>query len=223
MATVGITKELRERVSTVISRMETKEIKSDLPDFDKTYTKDASYLFHYGCWGKEHMHLVHEIPHEGWMNKVTEAYITVEGFLEGGATLSCSTRFHGLNAFARPRDGYYGKTESIIKLDQLQAMPDVVVGRAELLQRWEDAITAKEIADRWKKIKTDIDEFLTKCKTLNEAVKLFPNVRLYINSDDLERLDRKVERMTQRKKIVEDMATDELTAAAIASKLMGVI
>jgi hypothetical protein len=72
---------------------------------------------------------------------------------------------------------------------------------------------------RWEKIKTDIDEFLDKCKSLNEAVKLFPGVRMYIHSEDIERLERKLERPTQRAKIVEDVDTEGLTAAAIAAKL----
>jgi len=223
MATVGITKELRDRVKSVISKMEYKEIRADVPELEKTYTMDASYLYHYGCWGKEHMHLIHEIPHD-WLGKVTESNITVKGVMDDGLTvLSCNVRFNGMNAFSRPKEGYYNRTESIIELHDLQAMPEVVLGRAELLKRWEDAAVAKEISDRWVKVKNDIDDFLKKCKTLNEAVKLFPNVRLYIDGDDLERLDRKVERLTQRKKIVETMATDELTAAAIASKLMGAI
>lgn len=42
---------------------------------------------------------------------------------------------------------------------------------------------------------------------------------MYINSEDRERLDRKVERQSQRKAIVNDVDTDGLTAAAIAAKL----
>jgi hypothetical protein len=46
---------------------------------------------------------------------------------------------------------------------------------------------------------------------------------MYVQRDDLERLDRKVERFSERKKIVEEMATDELTAAAIAARLAGAV
>lgn len=221
MATVGITKELRERVGNIIGSMQAKEIKSDLPEFDRIYNVDASYLFHYGCWGKEHMHLIQEIPHE-WLTKLSEVYISVEGVLENGTRMKQSVRFAGLSAFSRPAESYR-ISDSVIKIENLQAISDVVAGRAELLKRWEDGITAKEIAGRWKKVKTDIDEFLCKCKTLNEAVKLFPNVRLYIASEDLERLDRKAERKAERMKLLDDIPTDELTAAAIASKLMGTI
>lgn len=222
MATVGITKELRERVARIIKGMERGEIKTDVPDYEKFYNVDATYLFHYGCWGKDSMHLIHDIPHD-WLTKVTESTISVRGAMEDGRIMSTGVRFVGLNAFHRPADSYYNKSNSEITLEELRAMPEVVAGRAELLKRWDEAIQVTFINDRWKKVTDDIDNFLEKCKTLNEAVKLFPGVRLYIHADDLERLDRKVERMTQRRKIVEDMPTDELTAAAIASKLMGAV
>lgn len=222
MATVGITKELRDRVSSVIKKMKDREIKADVPDYDKTINVDATYLFHYGCWGKEHMHLVHEIPHD-WLSPTSENNIVLKGESDDGAELRTYVRFSGLKAYLRPTSSYYNKSDCTIDLDELRVMPEVIAGRAELLQRWEEELQVSEIEKRWRKIANDIDDFLKKCKTLNEAVKLFPGVRLYIDADDLERLDRKVERMTQRKKIVEEMATDELTAAAIASKLMGAV
>jgi ribosomal protein L35AE/L33A len=78
---------------------------------------------------------------------------------------------------------------------------------------------ALDIDARWAKIETDIVEFLNKCKSLNEAAKLVPNVVMYIHSDDMERLNRKVERQSQRKAIVQSVDTEGLTAAAIAAKL----
>jgi hypothetical protein len=99
-------------------------------------------------------------------------------------------------------------------------MPEDTPGRAEILQRWENELVVRSINERWSKITKDVTEFLDKCKSLNEAVKLFPTVRMYIHSQDLERLDRKVERPSQRKAIVLDVDTDGLTAAAIAAKLM---
>jgi hypothetical protein len=222
MATIGITKELRDRVGSVIRNMERREIKSDVPDYEQSYSVDTTYLYHYGCWGKEHMHLVHDIPHD-WLGKVTEARISLKGVLDDGRILSTNVNFTGLNAFQRPSDSYYSKGSSTLNLEELRAMPEVVAGRAELLKRWDEAVQVHYINERWAKILNDIDEFLDKCKTLNEAVKLFPGVRLYIHADDLERLDRKVERASQRRKIVEELAVDELTAAAIASKLMGAV
>jgi hypothetical protein len=122
-------------------------------------------------------------------------------------------------AYQRPKDNYYNRPDSELAVDQVRAFPEETPGRAELLQRWGDALIEMAINARWAKIETDITEFLDKCKSLNEAVKLFPGVRMYIHREDIERLDRKLERPTQRAKIVEDVDTEGLTAAAIAAKL----
>ena len=222
MATVNITKEFKERVESRIRKMHHKELESELPHLNKPQQLDAAYLYHYGCWGKDNMHLVHELPKD-WLGKIDDVQIAIKGVTEEGKKTACTIRFTGVNGYKRPRDSYYSKAESEITYDDLAALPDVVTGKAEAMQAWEEHKQVVVLDTKWSKVKEDILEFLGKCKTLNEAVRLFPTVRLYIHRDDLERLDRKIERFTERKKIVEEMATDELTAAAIAARLAGVL
>jgi hypothetical protein len=218
MATVGITKELINRVETKINGMRKAERANDLPDIDKSYSIDASKLYNIGCWGADHVHLVESIPKD-WLTKSSDASITIHGWTDEAVQLKTSVRFTGTIMYQRPRDNYYNRADSELTLDQVRAFPEETPGRAELLQRWDDAVIEKAIDARWNKVKTDITEFLNKCKTLNEAVKLFPGVRMYIHYEDIQRLERKLERPTQRAKIVEDMDTEGLTAAAIAAKL----
>jgi hypothetical protein len=219
MATVGITKELRDRTKNVIDKMRVAERASDLPEIDKSYSIDASMLYNIGCWGADHVYLLESIPKD-WLTKSSDASITIHGWTDEGRSLKTSVRFNNMTfAYQRPADGYYNRHQSELTVDQVRAFPEETPGRAELLQRWDDALIEMAINARWEKIKVDIDEFLQKCKSLNEAVKLFPGVRMYIHYDDRERLDRKLERPTQRAKIVEDVDTEGLTAAAIAAKL----
>jgi hypothetical protein len=219
MATVGITKELINRVKTKINGMRKAERNSDVPDIDKNAAVDASQMFNTGCWGAQHVHLINMIPKE-WLSKVDDANIHVKGMLDDGRQMSTNVRFNGMkSAYARPRDSYYSRTDSELTIEYVRSLPEETVGRAELLQRWDESIIALDIDTRWAKVETDITEFLGKCKSLNEAVKLFPGVRMYIHYEDIERLERKLERPTQRAKIVEDVDTEGLTAAAIAAKL----
>jgi hypothetical protein len=219
MATVGISKDLINRVEAKIMGMRKAERSSDLPHIDKNYSIDASKLYNIGCWGAQHFHLLDLIPKD-WLTKSPEASITVTGWTDEGAALKTSVRFTGMTfAYQRPRDNYYNRQDSELTLDEVRSFPEETPGRAELLQRWDDAVIEKAIIARWEKVNTDITEFLNKCKSLNEAVKLFPGVRMYIHYEDLERLDRKAERPTQRAKIVEAVDTEGLTAAAIAAKL----
>lgn len=219
MATVYITKELINRVSSRISTMRFAERRADLPNFDKNILVDASHLFNIGCWGVQHVNLINVIPKE-WLSRVEDSNITINGKLDDGRTLATTARFNGMkSAYCRPRDSYYAKSDSELTVDYIRSLPEDTVGRAELLQRWDEAVIAMDIDAKWEKVDADIKEFLKKCKSLNEAVKLFPNVTMYIHSEDMERLNRKVERVSQRKLIVESYDTDGLTAAAIAAKL----
>jgi hypothetical protein len=219
MATVYITKELITRVQSVIDKMRRAERANDLPNIDKKYNVDASQLFNIGCWGAADVHLKDLIPKD-WMQEMTEADVTVYGTLEDGSNVKTWIRFSGMTmAFQRPSKDYWNKSNSELSIEQVRAMPEEMLGRAELLQRWDDAVMEFTINERWKKVSADITEFLKKCKSLNEAVKLFPNVTMYIDREDMERLNRKVERASQRKLIVESYDTEGLTAAAIAAKL----
>jgi hypothetical protein len=222
VATVYITKEVITRVKTKINAMRMSERNSDVPNIDKNAFVDASHLFNIGCWGQNYVHLVNQIPKD-WLSKLDDATISIKGELDDGRQLSTGVRFNGTkSAYARPKDSYYAKTDSELTIDYVRALPEGALGRAELLQRWEESIIALDIDTRWAKIETEITEFLGKCKSLNEAVKLFPNVTMYIHSEDMERLNRKIERVSQRKAIVEEVDTEGLTAAAIAAKLMAV-
>lgn len=219
MATVYITQELISRVKQKISSMARAERSSDLPKIDMNFPVDASHLFNVGCWGASHVHLVNQIPKD-WLAKQESASISVRGTLDDGRTLLAGVRFTGLSsAYARPKDSYYAKTDSELSLEYVRALPEGTVGRLELLERWDDAVVELSIKDKWTKVESDVVDFLKKCKSLNEAVKLFAGVRMYLHYEDIERLDRKVERASQRKAIVESVDTDGLTAAAIAAKL----
>lgn len=219
MATVYITKELIARVKQKISSMRRAERSADLPNIDKNAHVDASQLFNIGCWGATHVHLIDLIPKD-WLQATTDSSISIKGTMDDGRTLGTSVRFSGMtSAYFRPKDSYYSKTDSELTLDYVRSLPEDTVGRAELLQRWDEAVFELSINAKWHKVEADIVEFLNKCKSLNEAVKLFPNVRMYLAYEDTERLDKKIERQSQRKAIVEAVDTDGLTAAAIAAKL----
>lgn len=227
MATVGITKELITRVERKIDTMRKAERISDIPSIDTSYSIDASLMYNIGCWGAEHVHIVDIIP-SSWMETATDEVITVSGHTEvitaAGLTettaLKANVRFTEMAyAYKRIRANYWDRIASEMTPDQVRAFPEETPGRAQLLQRWDDAINELALNNRWAKVAVDVVGFLNKCKSLNEAVKLFPAVRMYIAHEDLQRLDRKLERPAQRADILESVDTAGLTAAAIAAKL----
>ena len=220
MATVGITKELRKRTKEMIDQMRKNEIACDVPGYDTAKKVVAAELYHLGCWGKDHTHLINVIPKD-WLRVDKGASITITGTDENGRDITFNQSFEAPTPvfYGRPSTDYWNRADSKLSMALIYDMPEETLGRKEILERWASEAIVRTINERWQKVETDIDEFLDKCKSLNEAVKLFPGVRMYIQYEDIQRLDRKLERPTQRAKIVEDMDTEGLTAAAIAAKL----
>lgn len=218
MATVYITKELKARVSSSISHKKKREIANDLRGHDLTRRADAHYIYNLGCWGAKHMHLVNVIP-EDWLRREKSVTVTVN-YVENDKSRGFNIGFESDKFFsARPATDYWNRVVCSIDLDVVLALPEETIGRAEIIERWEQDKVLRGINSRWDKIETDIMAFLDKCRSLNEAVKLLPNITMYLADEDIERLNRKVERATQRKAIVADVDVESITAAAIADKL----
>lgn len=217
MATVKITNDLLERTSRKVDHMRDVEIKSLAPSFGMRTYMDVSHIYHLCTWGEDYIPLINQIP-ESWLVKTEEASFRIkcEGYTDDirVAAKGLSRAFNPPTTERWGHSGVAGCTEEF-----LLGLPSHMTGLTELRAELQVAKTAEDLRLKWKKIGADVSEFLKKCTTLNEAIKLFPNIRMYINLDDLERHDRKIEKSANRKSIVENLDMDSLTAAAIASKL----
>jgi hypothetical protein len=81
-----------------------------------------------------------------------------------------------------------------------------------------------EIVHRWTNVRIKVLGFLDECKSLNEAVKLWPDVVTYIDRDDIQRLEVKREKSANQSRAAEALAelnTDELMGAAVIARLSG--
>lgn len=226
MAYVAITKELTNRVEGKIRAMRNNEVQATCPELNKDYTIDASHIYNLSVWDSEHVHLLNAIPKD-WLAKQEDAHINVVGdhTVDGQhfASIKKQIRFKGMTtAYARPSKDYWNRQSGEIHIEQIRALPDFTPGRTECLERFIDACTEAEIDAKWNKVKTDITGFLNKCKSLNEGLKLLPTLRMYIAPEDLERVDKKVER-APRKELTEGVDAEGMTAAAVAAKLMSAV
>lgn len=217
MATVKITQDLLTRTRRKVEHMRDTEITSLVPDLHKRHTIDVSHVYHLCTWGEENLPLINQIPRD-WLVNADDAEFRVkcDGFEDPiRLTVQGMSR-----AFRRPTTDRWGG-DSIAKCteDFLRGLPSHMTGLQELRDKLEGAKTAQTLRQKWHKIGTDVEDFLSKCSTLNEAIKLFPNIRMYASDSDLERHDRKAEKSAKRKEIVENLDMDSLTAAAVASRL----
>lgn len=225
MAYVAISRDLINRVEQKIEKMRRQELSGSCPNIanGREVALDVSALFTEGCWGK-YSHLVQQMPVEDWCHRQERAdiYVTGEELInEKPVSIRSGVRFTGLtNAWARPTRGYYGDSKCEFTIEIIRAMPEGTRGKEALLERYAEAITEAEINIRWTKIKSDVTEFLHKCKSLNEAIKLFPGIKMYVDKDDIERVERKIER-APRTDLVKSVDTGTITASAVAARLMG--
>lgn len=218
---VAISNELVARVQENISTMRNQELKQAAPDYEKEYAIDASHLYNVAGF-QDHIDLLNKIPKK-WLSTTQRARVFVEFEHTKGNVLTLSTTqvlFNNLkSAYSRPTNEYPGfLTNPTVPAHVIAKLPDDTPGKAEVMQRVADAKVRLEITDRWKKIEDDVCGFLRKCKSLNEAIKLVPTIKLYVNKEDIERLERKVERKP-REEVVVDIDVDNLTASAVAARL----
>lgn len=214
---VAISNDLIERVKSNILDMEVAELDAATPDFGREYPIDASELFNMASFG-DHLSLLPQLP-KSWFKQTKTGEIKIIN--ADGTTYGARIRFTDLKkAWHRPAPdtiyGYQHVTE--LECNRVAALPDGTPGKAEFIQRAHDAKVRFDISTRWNKIKDDVIGFLRKCKSLNEAVKAVPTIKLYLHKDDIERLERKVERKP-REKVVVDIDVDSLTASAVAARL----
>jgi hypothetical protein len=84
------------------------------------------------------------------------------------------------------------------------------------------AVKRKEIEKRWDGVKTGVVDFLNKCKSLNQAIKLWPGIAHYIPKEYVERVEEKVERKAREAEAQDSLKsidTDAIEAAAVIARL----
>jgi hypothetical protein len=80
----------------------------------------------------------------------------------------------------------------------------------------------REINAKWKKIKAEVKAFLNASKSLNEALKLWPALALYISDSYIDKINNNAKRevsVSRAAEILANINTDDLTAAAVSVKL----
>lgn len=77
------------------------------------------------------------------------------------------------------------------------------------------------VKKRWEKVKDDVGTFLGQCKSLNEALKLWPDLRVYIDQSDLNRVESKVVRSktSDALETLKKIDTDAAISSAVLARL----
>lgn len=213
MAYVGITDKLISSVKHSIRLMRGSEFTAlEKPEF--TFPVEALDVVEKYIWG-EHYDLKDKIPEE-WCRG---------GGIEGAriTTQSCSfdcklprkpkappvLRSGMSDRFDRVRSGstiFVSLSDPNLALDQEQFEP--VTTYLSLVS---------EITTRWNKVESDIASYLQGSKSLNEAIKLWPQVAVYIPKDYLDKVAVKAERSPTASRAAELLASIDVDTAVMSA------
>jgi hypothetical protein len=220
---VAISSDLKSRVRSTINKMRGFEVAEALPSLDNPITIPANDLLYAVDW-REHLHLRDQMP-VAWLRKAERSVTMRVTFLHADQERKMSLGYQrtGLDFYYRPRDdwGYYDAVLETTE-EYLLSLPKDTQGLDITLKRIADQKQLLEIDARWGSITNDVMGLLNACRSLNEAVKLVPGIKLYVDRDDVERMERKAERKV-RPELAKSIDADTLTAAAAAARLANAI
>ena len=221
MATVYITKELENKVHNRIVKMRDQEVHMEVPDHDKAINVEATELLMQMAWG-DHRQVFHQLPIE-WLKKTTQQDFYVVMNPGEDKENKYNVQLVGLaNYYEPPTAERWSSPRPACTKGWLESRMHLT-GAQEIMNRLAEKEICTTIHEKWAKVDSDIKLFLGKCKSLNEALRLWPALKVYVPNEYIERVETKVERRKRETDIIATVDLEELTATAIAAKLSGVV
>lgn len=169
----------------------------------------ASDFIQNAIWG-EHLQLRDQLPKE-WKGSTGQIGVDFKKDI-AGASKHCFTI--DLNPPAVTPPNYRSYDDHYVDPEHPDFKPFVEVYTKH-----------KEVDQRWNEVRKQVIEYLKKCKSLNEAFKLWPQVMMYIPKNYAAKLDEKKTRTASGDNgaatFLEKMNTDQLTAAAVIARMAG--
>lgn len=212
MAFVGISNKLLSDVREACRRMCHAE-QNTVGDVGYVLVDDNSSWFKELAYG-EHVNLMGIIPKE-WTKRSTGygSFIVRDGDERYELSVNYDNS-NGVSGLPPKFTDYRGFTTDITN----PRLP------ADVLDKIAKSKARHEIERRWNDVRTKVVEFLNSCKSLNEALKLWPEIEHYIPKEYMERVLQKREKSTTVSRAAEVLGsidTQELTAAAVIARLSG--
>jgi hypothetical protein len=215
MAYVAISNNLIESTQSNINKMRDKEKAAVTAPPDRVSVSNKDANLELLVWGN-HLHLRDQMPNE-WKKTYNRVNARIQYEWAEGHTGQFEFIFESVDPIEVPQcneNSYYG--HNIIVPETSHLLPQQA--RAAL----EHQKFCRQTDAKWSDIKQQVSDFLRAAKSLNEALKLWPALSLYISDDYIDRVNNNPKREKMASKAEEIMASisiDQLTAAAVASKL----
>lgn len=225
MAHVAISRDFIARVESKITIMRNAELNALGHEPQISLSPDSPILLN-AVWG-ENLHLRTQLP-KAWKSttgnlrltfntKTTQDKTTKEGaVIQEPVSYQFNVTSPGDTIFELPPNDYWHSLHEV-KAEDL-SHPDI-----SKIVEYGNAKT--EIEYRWIEVGKKVVGFFQSCKSMKEAVTLWPDCKVYINDEDIERFEKKVVKSasqdSEAAKVLAGLNTDELMGAAVVARLSG--
>lgn len=218
MAYVAITKNLTEQVARKIESMRMMEYRS-VPVVPNEFTWTApTPAIEQAAWGK-HYHLKATTPPE-WTKQAAGMQLVVKDGT--GLEVILAVTFQPTHLTCPPRYESDYNSRIRVRFTSVDDLP-VLQDEAKAYVAYRQAVG--EIDGRWKGIAQQVKSFLGHCKSLNEGLKLWPDLRIYIPKEFLDKAEEKTAKAAKQEsaalKALASIDTDALVAAAVGARMAG--
>jgi len=211
MAYVGISKQLIHEVRGRINDLKYQE-KSSVPRCEEAFRFQGTEPWVQNLIWNNQQHLIAALP-TIWFPK--EQFRIRIKFGEGEQASSFDARSE--TSVPLPHSIYRSGLDVHMTQEMLE---QIGLGTMQAERRLLD-----EIEERWNNVRKQVIQYLESCKSLNEALKLFPQMQVYIPADYIEKLN---EKRSARDKVdsraLEALAAidvDGVQAAFVSARLSG--
>ena len=215
MAYVAISANLVSSTQNNIIKMRDKEKAAVTAPSDRINVSNKDANLELLIWG-DHLRLRDQMPSE-WKKTYNRINARIQYEWAPETVSSFDFIFESVDPIEVPQcneNSYYGHNITVDANSHL--LPPQA--RAAL----EHQKFCRQTDAKWKDVKDNVTKFLESAKSLNEALKLWPALALYINDEYIDRVNNNPKRektASKAEEILASISIDDLTAAAVASKL----
>jgi hypothetical protein len=209
---VAISQKLKDHVVHSIDRLRDSEMattKVDVPRIDPNSTFGMQLIW------QSAVGIADKVP-QAWLRQQDSMGLEAMLVPEEGAPFRHTCRVSMTKEVGMPPDtGGYG---SYRKLTQEEAKAP------ELAEYFAAMIASHEIKQRWDKIRLQVLNFLDECKSLNEALKLWPQLNMYVPKDYLDRVAEKAEAKPKESRAADalkNLDTNLAVSSAVIARMSG--
>lgn len=216
MAFVGISRDFMHRVETKIEHMRRAEIKTLGENRPELALHATDPFFMQTVWG-EYAHLHAQMPKE-WINHHENARFKFK--IPGATRAKEHHNWFDFRVSCTSKDGFPIPPKfSTYDEKECDGTHPMMAGILDY------ALKLHDIDTRWETVAQKVTSFLRACKSANEAIKLWPDVKVYFDAEDVKRLEVKTTRAgsseSNAAQALAGIDTGEIMGAAVIARLSG--